>query len=98
MEKTQQFEIIINSFKSYLEFVKEKYSKNIEFIKLKNFTIKEGDYGDYITFYIFIKYNYISKSNDIHQIVDRVYKFTDFDKLFVTDRDVHFYYIFTNNE
>ena len=87
--------IIVSAFKSYLEHIYEKYKKNFEVLKLRDYELKEGNYHDFITFNIYMRGNYqFYNEKIVHKVIDEIYKFKDFNTLFTTERDTHFYFVF----
>jgi hypothetical protein len=99
MEDNQKFDIVINAFKSYLDMIKNQYSKTLVGLHLKKYEIKIGKYHDFITFYIYTQYspNYFN-TGDVNNIVEMVYKFGDFNKYFGMEKDLQFYFIFTTSK
>jgi len=97
MDKQEGFEIIMNAFKHHLDKIKKHYPENILKLELKDVEISEKSYADHITFNIIAKYNHtLPNSKVINYTVDEVYKFSDYEKYFPLEKEVHFYYIFTS--
>ena len=92
----ENIDIIKNSFSTYLKNIKNKNSKDIRELYLERTEYKELTYGIYITFYIVSKYNINIKSSNkvIRNTVDDIYKFSNFESFFTSEKTLNFYYIF----
>lgn len=97
MDKKKGFKIIISAFKQHLDTIRKQYPKNLLKLECWEVEISEKTYSDYITFKINARYNHdLSNREVINYVVNEIYKFSDYEKLFGLDKEVHFFYIFTS--
>jgi hypothetical protein len=96
MDKKEGFKIIIGAFRQHLETIRKQHPKNLLKLELKDVEISEKEYSDYLTFNIIAQYNYnLPNQEVISYVVDEIYKFSNYEKLFGLNKGVHFFYIFT---
>jgi hypothetical protein len=95
MELTKKQEIIVKSFEKYLDIVFEKHNEHLSILELGDFEVTPKEFINVFKFDI--NYDFYGDQmppDMISSFVDDIWKFSDFTKLFLPDKEPFFSYNF----
>jgi hypothetical protein len=90
MELTQKQKIIIDGFSNYLSLIKERYGEKVPVLELSDYSVESTEWLDKYILNIIFDFEGENTPKTIEDVVDDIYKFNDFSKLFFPDREPYF--------